>query len=240
MSEMNSEKQAILDKLAKLMTLSMDQAGKPEGISARNMAAKLMAKWSIAESEIDLEAGKGTGSGTIFEDEDGWEGLCDQGGKRQWISSLAGSIAMTFGARYYIDTYGEGTIHFLATAGDLETCLYFMDVVYSHVERAARKQCPKAQDYRKRNVFGQAAWEEIHQRLMEMKREMDSAIGEYHGGSALMIVKSDLVQKTVDQLFKEREMGSSKNNWVSSTNQGLIGAGRKAGKSAPLNRAVTA
>lgn len=239
MAEMNSEKQAILDKLAKLMTLSMDQAGKPEGISARNMAAKLMAKWSIAESEIDLEAGKGTGSGTIFEDEDGWEGLCDQGGKRQWVASLAGSIATVFGGRYYINTY-NGTVHFLATAGDLETCLYFMDVVFSHIEKAARKACPKVADYRKRNVFGQAAWEEVHYRLMEMKREMDSAIGEYQGGSALMVVKNDLVTKTVDQLFKERGMGSSKSKWVNSTDQNLIGAGRKAGKSAPLNRAVTA
>jgi hypothetical protein len=220
-----------------MLTLAKDQAGLPEGQAAMRMAMREMAKHSIQESEIDLEKGRGTVGTTIFEDEDGWEGLMDEGGKRQWVSSLASSIARTFSGRVWIDTY-KGTVHFLATAGDLETCLFFMDVVYSHIERAARKECPKVKDWKKRNVFGQAAWEEVNNRLREMKREMDSAVGEFAGGSELMVVKGDLVQKTTDQLFKERGFGSSSARFLKSNDQRLINAGRVAGKSAPLHRAI--
>lgn len=234
---MDQEKERILEKLAKLLTLSNDQAGKPEGIAARAMAIKLMAKHSIEETEINLEDGKGVNAQTIFEDEDGWEGLCDRGGKRQWVANLAWSIANTFNARTYTSTR-QGTIHFLATAGDLETCLYFMDVVYSHIEKAARKQCPKPEDWKKRNVFGQAAWQEVDMRLADLKREMKAAFSEYTGGTELVIVKDALVQKTVDELFRERGYGKSKDTSVRGGDAGTIAAGRIAGKTAPLHRAI--
>lgn len=234
---MDEAKEKILDKLAKLMTLGKDQANKPEGIAAMAMAAKLMAKHQIQETEVDLEKGKGTNGTTIFEDEDGWEGLNDQGGKRQWVASLASAIAGTFGGRVWISP-GRGTIHFLATASDLETCLYFMDVVFGHIEREARKECPKPAQWRDRNVFGQAAYDEVSIRLWEMKKAMEKATATYTGGSELMVVKNDLVSKTVDQLFAERGFGQSYSNWVKSSNSKLIQKGRIAGKNAPLNRAV--
>jgi hypothetical protein len=234
---MDEAKEKILDQLAKIMTLAKDQAGTPEGESALRMSTKLMAKWNIAESEIDLEKGKGTASGTIFEDEDGWDGLCDEGGKRQWVSSLACAIADTFGCRLYLST-ARGTIHFLGTAGDLETCLYFMDIVYSHIEIQARRHIQKASDWRKRNVFGQEAFWEVNARLRTMKHEMDNAYKEFSGGTELMVVKNDLVQKSVDQLFKERGMGKAQNNWVKSRDSSIMAAGREAGRTAPLNRAI--
>lgn len=233
---MDQAKEAVLEKLAKLMTLGRAEAHNHEGQAALRMAAKLMAKHQIEESEIDLKEGQANGQ-TIFEDEDGWEGLNDQGGKRQWVSWLAGSIAQTFNGRHWIDTY-RGTIHFLATASDLETCLYFMDVVYSHIEKEARKACPKPSQWKDRNVFGQAAWEEVNLRLIEMKRQLDGAIKEYSGGYDLVVVKDALVKETVDDLFKSRGFGTSKSNAVKSNNMNLIAKGRIAGKTAPLNKAI--
>lgn len=235
---MDEQKEKVLNKLAKLMTLGKDQAGKPEGIAAMKMAAKLMAQHQIAETEVDLEKGKGATSQTIFEDEDGWEGLNDQGGKRQWVASLSSAIAHTFNCRVWINSGRAGTIHFLGTAGDLETSLYFMDVVFGHIEREARKECRKPEQWKERNIFGQAAYEEVSMRLYTMKREMDEAVATYTGGSELMVVKNDLVEKTVDQLFKERGFGAAKSNWVKSSNHSLINKGRVAGKTAPLNRAL--
>ena len=233
---MDAAKEAVLEKLAKLMTLGKAEAHTPEGQSAMRMAAKLMAKHCIQESEIDLKEGNVNGQ-TIFEDEDGWEGLNDQGGKRQWVASLAAAIGGTFGGRCWINP-GKGTIHFLATASDLETCLYFMDIVYSHIEREERKECRKPEQWRERNIFGQAAFEEVSIRLWEMKREMDKAVSTYSGGTDLMVIKNDLVTTTVDELFKERGFGASKSNWIKSSNKNLIQKGRIAGKNAPLNRAV--
>lgn len=239
MAEMNIDKERILDKLAKILTLANGAKGTPEGDAARRMLMREMAKHSIKESEIDLEKGKGTASDYIFEDEEGWEGLNDEGGMRQWVSALAGSIASTFGGRVWINPM-KNTIHFLATAGDLETCLYFMDVIYSHIEKAARKECKRPEDWKKRNIFGQAAWQEVSHRLYVMKQEMDSAIKEYSGGTEVMIVKNDLVKKTVDDLFKERGFGVGKSNWLKSSDQKLMDAGKKAGRTAPLHRGIEA
>lgn len=234
---MDEQKQAVLEKIAKLLSLSADQEGKPEGILAREMASKLMAKHRIAESEIDMSS---KSADDVFEDEDGWDGLCDQGGKRQWVADLAWWLADTFDARMYLRA-GTGTIHFLGTLSDIETCLYFQDVVYSHIEKAARKMYPKPDEWKKRNVFGQAAMSEVSNRLYEMKKAMQDEIREnYSGGTELMILKNDIVKKTVDDLFKDRGMGPSRNSSVNSNDQRAISAGRAAGRTAPLNRAIQA
>lgn len=235
---MSEDKQKVLDKLAKLMTLGKAEAHNPEGQAALRMAAKLMARHQIEESEIDLREGKVSGT-TIFEDEEGWEGLCDQGGKRQWVAWLAVSIADTFNAKIYTSTY-QGTVHFLATASDLETCLYFMDVIFSHVEKEARKACPKPGQWKDRNVFGQAAWSEIDQRLREMKKEMDEAVKEYSGGYDLMVLKDNVVSEAVEDIFKSRGYIKAKNTAVNSSNEKLKNLGRIAGKNCPLNRAIKA
>ena len=87
---MEDNKQAIMDKIAKLLTLSADQSGKPDGETARLMASKLMAKYRIAESEIDLSTKSGS---DIFNDEDGWSGMNDEHGMRQWVADLGSNLA---------------------------------------------------------------------------------------------------------------------------------------------------
>lgn len=233
---MEDKKQDILNRIGKLLLLSKDQAETPEGQSAKAMASKLMAKYRIAESEIDLSS---RSISDIFEDEEGWEGLCDQGGKRQWVSSLASEIGYCFDCKLWINPQNN-TIHFIGTEGDLETVLYFMDSVYGHIEREARKLLPRADHWKKRNVFGQAAVYEIGLRLRQMKRDMDGEMRkpEYSGGYDLMIIKSDLVKSTSEAIFKERGFGNAKTNFVQSTDNKVINAGRKAGKSAPLNLAI--
>jgi len=232
---MDEKKQAILDRIAKALTLAKDQAGMPEGKAAQEMASKLMAKYRIAESEIDLST---KSSSDIFEDEEGWEGLCDEGGKRQWVSSLGGSIARAFDCSMWINP-SNNTLHFIGTASDLETVLYFMDSVYGHIEREARKMMPRPELWKKRNVFGQAAEYEVSLRLMDMKRQMDDETKVYSGGYDLMIVKNDLVQKTAKDIFRERGFGKSTSNFVKSNDSKIINAGRAAGKSAPLNLAIS-
>ena len=233
---MEEKKQAILDRISKLLTLARDPNNEHESDNARKMASKLMAKYRIAESEIDLSS---KSSSDIFEDEEGWEGLCDEGGKRQWVSSLGGAIARTFDCSMWINSQ-KGTLHFIGTSSDLETVLYFMDSVYGHIEREARKMMPRPDLWKKRNVFGQAAEMEVSYRLADMKRQMDQETksSEYVGGYDLMIIKNDLVQTTAKEIFKERGFGFAKNNFVKSNDSRIINAGREAGKRAPLNLAI--
>lgn len=230
---MDEKKQEVMEKIAKLLTLAEDQSGKPEGESARAFASKLMAKYRIAESEIDL----GQDGNGIFHDEDGWEGLNDQGGKRQWVADLAWYLADTFDCRNYISTY-RGTVHFIGTEGDIETVLYFMDIVFGHIEKEARKICPKPEQYRKRNVFGQAAVLVIRDRLAELKATMKKEVAEYSGGYELMVVKGDLVNKTAEDYFGKQGMKNARNTSVNSQDRRLILAGMTAGRTAPLNRAL--
>jgi len=234
--DFNKEKE--LEIIAKLICLSKDQAGKPEGILAAKMAAKKMAKIGVTEAEIDLARADGTG---ILEDAEGWEGLCDQGGKRQWVADLACAIGDTFGCKMYFREWGGGTIHFVGTLGDLETSIYFMDVIFSHIERAARKQCPKPTQWKLRNLFGQEATMEVAYRLHSMKAEMEKEIKEsYKGGTELMVVKGDLVRKTFSELGRERGFTSARSSRVNLQNSSIQAAGRAAGKSAPIHRAIKA
>ena len=234
--KMEENKQRILDKIAKCLTLAKDQAGLPEGEAAAKRASEMMAKYRIAESEIDLSS---KSSSDICEDKEGWEGLCDKGGKRQWICMLAGSLANTFDCQYWISP-SNNTLHFIGTTGDIETCLYFMDVVYGHIERESRKLLPRLDQWRKRNVFGQAAEFEVSIRLRKMKEDMDKEIKkpEYSGGYDLIIVKNDLVKQAAKDIFEERGFISARSNFVQSTDAKIIRAGKEAGKTAPLNLAI--
>jgi len=233
--DFNKEKE--LEIIAKLICLSKDQAGKPEGILAAKMAAKKMAKIGVTEAEIDLARADGTG---IVEDVEGWEGLTDQGGKRQWVADLASSIGSSFGCKMYFSEY-RNSIHFVGTLGDLETCLYFMDVIFAHVEKAARKELPKAAQWKLRNVFGQAAVSEISYRLYDMKRAMEEEIkAAYKGGTELMVVKDDRVSKSFSEISKERGFTSARRSDVRIQNSAVTAAGRAAGKSAPIHRAIKA
>ena len=235
---MEDNKQAIMDKIAKLLTLSADQSGKPEGETARLMASKLMAKYRIAESEIDLSTKSGS---DIFNDEDGWSGMNDEHGMRQWVADLGSNLAKTFDCRMWMSSH-HGTIHFVGTAGDIETCLYFMDVVYGHIEREARRKLPLASQRQKRNIFGQAAIWEVSARLLHMEIDMRSEMKKvYSGGSDLMIIKNDLVEKTYSQIQEEfgLKLVKRKDLKVSENHRDIILAGQRAGKTAPLNKAIS-
>lgn len=232
---MDEKKQAILDRIGKLLLLAKDQSDKPEGMSAQEMASKLMAKYRIAESEIDLSS---KSIDDVFEDEAGWQGLNDQGGKRQWVCHLASYISDCFDCKHWINPRNN-TIHFIGTCSDIETVLYFMDSVYGHIEREARKMMPVADMWKKRNIFGQAAVYEVGIRLQKMKQDMKKETETYKGGYDLMIVKSDVVAKKYDEIYKERGFVNVKSSFVQSTNSKVINAGREAGKRAPLNLAIT-
>jgi hypothetical protein len=235
---MEENKEKILDRIAKLLTLAEDQKDKPEGDTARKLASKLMAKYRIAESEVDLS---NKNSSDIVEDGQGWVGLNDEGGKRQWVADLGGYIAKTFDCKLWMSCW-EGTIHFVGTEGDVETCLYFMDVVFGHVERESRKILPKPEQWKKRNIFGQAAVYEISIRLYEMEKNMKQEMKEhYSGGYDLMVVKGDLVTKAYADIYKERGLGRGKRKDIkmsSNANRGIVMAGAMAGKTAPLNKAL--
>jgi hypothetical protein len=235
---MEENKQKILDRIAKLLTLAADQYGKPEGDTAKKLASSLMAKYRIAESEVDLST---KSSSDIVEDGEGWIGLCDQGGKRQWVADLGRYLAKTFDCRMYINI-NQGTVHFIGTIGDVETCLYFMDIVFGHIERKARLEIPSANGWKKRNIFGQAAMSIIRVRLEEMERGMRQEMTEhYSGGTSLMVVKNQLVNKTYDEIAKEMGFTNSKRRDVkmgNPTDHRIIIAGMEAGKSAPLNIAI--
>jgi len=231
---MEFEKQTILDRIVKMMLLAKDQEGTPEGETAKNMAFKIMQKFRIDETELDLDN----------EDclvDDGYQVGIDKGGKRQWIIDLSGDLAHVFDCKTYHYSYSMD-IHFVGTGSDVETCVYFLAMIYGHIEREAWKMFPAESRWKSRNEFGTAAQEVVWSRLSAMKQEMDKAVQAMaESCTDLVIRKAEMVAESYDLMIQEKgwKMKTSKRNDVKVRNQKTLEAGREAGRTAPLNRGIT-
>ena len=231
---MKKDKQEILDKLAKIMLLAENMKGTPEGEAALNRASLLMSKHRIAESEIDLETDSLT--------EDVVEGYTDEGGKRQWIIDLASALADTFDCRTFFYSHNMN-VHFIGTDSDVETCVYFMEVVMHHIEAKSRIMWPKDRNWKKRNEFGMGAMQIINNRLWDMKERMTEDVKKMDNTDSgvtctdIVISKIDAVTEAFETAHPNLKQSKRRDN--KPTDRKTMMAGREAGKSAPLNKGIT-
>jgi len=228
---MNEEKQKIIDKLAKVLTLAEDQKGTPEGESALRKASAMMAKHRIKESEVDLS------TDSLAEDE--IECAMDRGGWRQWVVQLSCALAGTFDCKsFFKHSRNSFSVNFIGTTSDVETCSFFQEIVLDHIERGAWEMWPSNRNWRKRNGFGQAAVSVIINRLIKMKAEMDCK--EWQMGSTctdLVIVKQDTVAAAYEAAYPKLKKTRGKAITISDRKTQL--AGKRAGETAPLSRGLT-
>ena len=226
-----SRKQEMMDKVAHCLNLSKDQEGTPEGEAAMEMAMKLMAKYRIAETELDFG---NKNNSDIFENE--LDGLNDKGGHRQWVLDLGNSLCSTFDCKMYFSSW-KGTMTFVGTEADLITVEYMFETVLNHVNRGARDMWPNDINWRKRNIFGSAAMLVIADRLWKIKSEMKKAEKEaYSGGTDLMVVKNDLVSKKYDEITASFKMVSRKKTDMSDRKTWIVG--RANGEAVSLNQQI--
>lgn len=225
------KKQQMMDKVAYCLNLSRDQEGTPEGDAAMSMAAKLMAKYRIAETELDFG---NKNKSDIFENE--LDGLCDKGGRRQWVLDLGSHLCMSFNCKCYFSEY-KGTITFVGTEADLITVEYMFETILNHINRGAREMWPKDVNWRKRNIFGTAAVQVVSDRLWKIRQEMEKATkAAYSGGTDLVVVKDGKVKEEFENITASFKKAKRKK--VDFSDRKTWAAGRLSGESASLNQQI--
>jgi hypothetical protein len=230
-NKMDEKKQAIIDKIGKILIQAADQEGTPEGDTFKRHAAMLMAKYRIKETEVDLN----TEDHLIADTFDFYK----DGSKRpQWVGNIVSTFCHTFDTKVLYRNYWEFTQwEIIGTFSDVETTLYFVDVVTAHIEQEAWKCFPQKSYSGKRQQFGNVAARVIWERAWELKSQMDETIHADDGCTALVVVKEKEIQEAMAEMYpnltaskaKKTDLPDDKKTWD---------AGTAAGKSAPLNFAI--
>ena len=228
---MKEEKAAIIEKIQKIILKGKDQEGTPEGKAFLQAAARLMAKYRIEESEVDLD------QADFVMDE-----VCiHQDGEDfpQWGSFLISSLCWAFDTKGVSETFLRvenpyKKFNIIGTYSDVETVIYFADILIAHIEEAGWKTWPKSRNWRKRNQLGNIAAEVIYQRLHEIKKNMDITIHEEEGCRAMVVSKEKAVEEVTVNTFPNARLPKAVNRDIPK-DQTTIKAGIEAGKSAPLN-----
>lgn len=229
---MKAEKQTIIDKIQKLIRLGNDQAETPEGKSAMRMAGLMMAKHRITEMELDLE--------TDAFNLDQFEVPFDGTDVPQWVPTLCGCFADTFDCKIIMrrrEAHQDRQFDVIGTMSDVETAMYFIEVVLHHIMAECWKTWPQPSYRGKREQVGNVAVNVIWQRASELKAEMVREFEEEDSSMALVVKRDDELQEAVAEMFPHLKKASQKKQNLPSDAKSLI-AGSRAGETAPMNFAV--
>jgi len=232
---MKQEKKDIIAKIAKILIQAKDQEGTPEGETFRRHAGILMAKYRIQETEVDLEA-----SDFIL---DKFQFLKDGGNVPQWVGQTIGIFCRTFDCQSIRRNTHKGweisgmEWDVIGTFSDVETTMYFVEVVCHHIEKEAWKTWPKKENHSKREQLGNVAAEIIYDRAGELKTQMDQTIHESEGCSALVVQKEREVSDAIREHFPNLSYARGTRTNLPSDSK-TRDAGRNAGQTAPLNFAI--
>ncbi len=227
---MKDEKQKIINKIQKILIQAKDQEDTPEGKTFKRHAAMLMAKYRIQETELDLETDNFIA--------DVYEFLNDRKKQPQWVPEIVSTFAYTFDCKMvYRRKWDSVEYELIGTFSDIETALYFIEVVCNHIEAETFETFPQKTYWKKRNQLGNVAAQVIWNRAWELKSQMDSSIHEDESCTALVIMKKEEIQDAVDELYPNLKVGRKKKTDLP-TDQRTWDRGRAAGESAPLNFAI--
>lgn len=231
---MDEKKQAILNRIVKALALAVDRKDTPEGRNAELVAARLMAQYSITETEVKFAKAESNDS-SVFHDEEGVDLVTQANGKfNYWAMCLCGVIADTFHTKMY---HKRNSVHYIGSEADIETCLYFTVVLQNFVEAKAYENFPKSMA--KRYDFWHGAAVSIADKLRAMKKDMEEEIQQnYQGAYALVVVKDALVEKEFNLITKD--MKRTKKRAVSKNmDRDAYMKGIAEGKKASLNLGIS-
>lgn len=232
---MKPEKKAIIEKIAKILIQARDQEGTPEGDTFKRHAGILMAKYRIQETEVDLET-----SSFIL---DKFKFLNDGPDIPQWVGQIVGIFCNTFDCKAVRRNTHKGfeitgkEYDIIGTFSDVETSMYFIEVVCHHIEKECWVTWPKSRNHGKREELGNTAMLVIQERAKELKTQMDQTIHESEGCSALVVQKGKEISEAMKELFPNLSYSRGKSLKLPSDAK-TRDAGRRAGKTAPLNFAI--
>ena len=125
----------------------------------------------------------------------------------------------------------------IGTFSDVETSLYFINVVCHHIEKECWKTWPQKTYRGKREQLGNVAASVIWNRTGELKAEMDKTIHEDPNCTAMVVQKEKEISEAIAQMFPN--LGTSRRQVENLPRDAkTLMAGKKAGETAPLNFAI--
>jgi len=233
---MDEKKQAIISKVEKILIQAKDQEGTPEGKAFKLAAAKLMAKYRIEESEIDME------QGNLIRDQ--FSFLADEGNIPQWVENIMSVFGNTFDVKTIYRNYTwENPIRrewdYIGTFSDVETAMYFASVCVNHIDKAGWKEFPATKNWQKRNQLGNVAARIIISRAYDLKKDMNVTMHADKACRDLVVCKMDMINEAVDKEYPNLKFGRSKKMDLPLDSK-TIEAGKAAGESAPMNFGIEA
>jgi hypothetical protein len=212
---MEDKKNAIIDKIMKLMELGNEEknTNPHERESAMKMAAKLMADYSI--DFIDLKSNKPADDTFITLDV---EGSSEE--KVDYEASLANSIARAFDCRLvntyeYKDFARIWKMCFIGSKHDIEIVVYFFKFLRRtlgtmSIKNVTRESIKEADPYKAKRITEQYIKQARHNYCYGMVNSIDERLQELYAkreefipadSRALMVVKKDDVEKFMKEKF---------------------------------------
>lgn len=220
---MDAEKEAIISRIMKLLELGKDGKGAftAEQQAANDMAAKLMAKYSIDFAE--LRANKTDGMFNKIEvepmddDECAWEGV------------LMRAVTKAFDCKAISTGRNPWMVTFCGTKSDLEISVFF----YRYLCRTIGRKSELAfKGKRDQAAYAMGMVHTIFQRLKDLYAKRNEYMGS--DSKALMVVKQDgLDRYFADQFPKAREGAK-----VNISNGAAYNHGAAEGHKVSLNRPI--
>jgi hypothetical protein len=231
---MDEKKLAIIKKIEKIMVQANDQEGTPEGDIFKKKAALMMAKYRIEESELDLEF-----SNLI---KDNLEFYADGDAIPQWVDNVISSFSWCFDTQTIYRTHSyENPIRrewdVVGTFSDVETTIYFSEVVLNHIETAGWKAWPNPRHWKKRNQLGNVACQVIWDRVYALKSEMDVTMHADEHCTSLVVSKKEMIAEGIKEAYPNLSHAPIDQKDMPSDAK-TINAGMEAGKTAPMNFAI--
>ncbi len=224
---MDAAKAAAMEKILKLLELGKEDNGAftAEQQAANEMAAKLMAKYTIDFSELRAAGKKGN---NVFENHkvDPLDVVyCD------WEAVLANCIAKTFDCKLVSSKYPVWHLNFMGTKSDLEITIFFYRHLRRTVCRKAELEYPRNKANQETYAFGMVRT--ISERLGELYKKREEFIPS--DCRDLVIVKKDQLDGYVKSQFPSLRTSRARKLKGSSE---AYSRGALDGKSVGLNRPI--
>lgn len=234
----NSLHQRVLDKLAKLRSMTMERgASEAEALMAAQMMRKLMDEHNLTQTDLEIHESPMTDE--TFDrpygyNSEGADYCC--GGIEKYCG------VKVFQSIRYEQIFGTNKvekvrlIRMFGLKPDVEMAFYLYEIIAEAMERDSEAYVRKHQPTKKRLMqksFTQGMAHRINARLVEMARALEP-VAKTASGSALVVVKT----AAVDEAFNK--LGLKLKNQVShvKTDANAWWGGHAAGNNVNLNRPV--
>ena len=179
MSKMNEEAmERTIERIRKMMTLALSAPDTEEGKNASDMAAKLLAKYDLAMSDLTEET-----KFDATEDFVPYRG----GGDRRWCDALVATIAYAFDCKAVVhsDKYS-----FIGMKQDVVFATWLLKTLRRSISKRSEEAFPSTKKEKQRGMFKYGCVVSISKRLSDMKRKREEQASSC---SSLVLRKEDAV-----------------------------------------------